>query len=109
MTFGGLCRVERVVVRVLFEGSTGSNDKLILVWDLNGDLTTDSELVKPLRLSFSGLGTIPELQLMQNAESNDNEVKLVEKIDDISEGAINCCSFSNNGVLATGSGFVSHT
>ncbi|XP_063919485.1 WD repeat, SAM and U-box domain-containing protein 1-like isoform X2 [Zophobas morio] len=85
-------------------GSTGSNDKLILVWDLSGNLTTDSELVKPLHLSQNYIGGIPELQLMTNAESNDNEVKLLEKIDDISDGAINCCSFNNNGVLATASG-----
>ncbi|XP_044265114.1 WD repeat, SAM and U-box domain-containing protein 1-like isoform X1 [Tribolium madens] len=85
-------------------GSTGSNDKLILVWDLTGNLTTESELVKPLRLSFNSVGTIPEFQLMRNAESNDNEVKLLEKIDDVSEGAINCCAFNNSGILATGSG-----
>jgi WD40 repeat protein len=92
----------------LFEGSTGSNDKLILVWDLTGSLTTDSELVKPLRLSqtVSKFVTdgIPEMQLMRNAENNDNDVKMLEKIDDISDGAINCCSFNNSGVLATGSG-----
>jgi WD40 repeat protein len=89
-------------------GSTGSNDKLILVWDLTGSLTTDSELVKPLRLSqtVSKFVTdgIPEMQLMRNAENNDNDVKMLEKIDDISDGAINCCSFNNSGVLATGSG-----
>lgn len=76
------------------------------MWDLSGNLTTDSELVKPLHLSQNYIGGIPELQLMTNAESNDNEVKLLEKIDDISDGAINCCSFNNNGVLATASGLV---
>lgn len=61
--------------------------------------------MKGQRLS-QGLGTdgVPELQLMRNAEFCDNEVKLLEKIDDIAEGSINSCSFNCQGILATGSG-----
>lgn len=77
------------------------------MWDLRGGLTADSPLVKPHRLSGSFLSwRIPETELMRNAESSDNEVKLLEKIDDTIDGAINSCSFNKNGILATGSGYL---
>ncbi|KAJ8955720.1 hypothetical protein NQ318_008592 [Aromia moschata] len=80
-------------------GSTGSNDKMVIIWDLMGNLSLDSELFHQWSLSS---GT-REMQLSEN-DASTNEVTLLEKIDDITEGAINSCCFFKNDMLATGSG-----
>lgn len=49
------------------------------------------------------LGNIEEQDVVRNAETGNNEVILLEKLDDISEGAVNSCSFFQN-TLAIGSG-----
>lgn len=86
------------------KGSTGSNDKLLLVWDLTGDLTFQSEFNKPHMLHYSThLGDIEEQVVVRNAETGSNKVILLEKLDDISEGAVNSCSFFQN-ILAIGCG-----
>lgn len=51
---------------------------------------------------------VQENEVVQNAETDDNEVKLIEIVDDIADGAINCCQFYGNNILATGSGYVSY-
>ncbi|CAH0551749.1 unnamed protein product [Brassicogethes aeneus] len=83
---------------------SGSNDKMLIIWNINGTLTTDSELFHQ-EISVSNLiGQPQELQMVQFSETGDNEAKLIEKIDDIADGAINSCCFFGNDVLATGSG-----
>lgn len=42
--------------------------------------------------------------MLRFAENNNNEVELLEKLDDISDGAINSCCFYGSDLLATGSG-----
>ncbi|KAJ8966312.1 hypothetical protein NQ314_003577 [Rhamnusium bicolor] len=88
---------------LIASGSTGSNDKLIIIWDLTGNLSLDSELFHQT-LSIQNTNGIHEFQLTENTDVNANEVTLLEKIDDIAEGAINSCCFFGNDLLATGSG-----
>lgn len=64
-----------------------------------GHLSLDSELNH-----FVNHNGLTETRLMENNDVNDNEVTLLEKIDDIAEGAINSCSFYQKDLLATGSG-----
>lgn len=53
---------------------------------------------------FSAINNdVQENAMIQNAESDD-DVKLLETVDDIADGAINACRFFGNTVLATGSG-----
>lgn len=47
--------------------------------------------------------SIQENDVVLSAETDENEVKLIETIDDISDGAINSCRFFGNEILATGS------
>lgn len=76
------------------------------MWDLTGNVTIDTELIKSHH-QLGGLlnNGIQEDQLIQNAEIDDN-VHLIEKIDDISDSAINSCCFYDDDLLATGSRFV---
>ncbi|KAJ8924304.1 hypothetical protein NQ315_007097 [Exocentrus adspersus] len=87
---------------LIASGSTGSNDRLILVWDLTGNLSLESELFHQ-SISLNSVNGIPELQLTESDE-NSNGAVLLEKIDDIAEGAINSCCFFDKHLLATGSG-----
>lgn len=64
-----------------------------------GHLTLDSELNH-----FANFNGLTESSLMENNDVNDNEVTILEKIDDIAEGAINSCTFYQKDLLATGSG-----
>lgn len=80
----------------------GSNDKAVIVWDLSGQLTSDSEIAKLHVLIGSHLQSVQEQHLVQSAETA-NGFELIEKIDDISEGAINSCNFFGNDILGTGS------
>lgn len=75
----------------------------MIVWDINGNLTLDSELVK-VHHQLSGLvhNGVQESRLIENAELDQN-VRLIEKIDDISDSAINTCCFYDEDLLATGS------
>ncbi|XP_019872433.2 WD repeat, SAM and U-box domain-containing protein 1 isoform X2 [Aethina tumida] len=82
---------------------SGSNDKLLIVWDISGNITTDSELFHQ-ELTYNVPGTPDEMHLVNMSDCDENEVKLLEKIDDISDGAINSCCFYGNEMLATGSG-----
>lgn len=84
------------------KGSSGSNDKTIMIWDLTGAITIESSLVKSLNIIGNALQNLQEMQVVQNAESS-NTFELIEKIDDISEAAINSCSFFENDLLAIGS------
>lgn len=75
---------------------------------MTGTLTKDSVLDR-FRLSLPNVAGIHENQLVANPDINENDVKLVEKIDDIAEGAINSCNFYGKRILATGSGSVLYT
>ncbi|KAF5304695.1 hypothetical protein FQA39_LY09472 [Lamprigera yunnana] len=81
---------------------SGSNDKTIIVWGLTEGITLESRLVKPFALVANALNNIQELQVVKNAESSEN-FELVEKMDDVAEGAINSCNFHGNNLLAIGS------
>lgn len=83
------------------KGSAGSNDKSVSVWDISGELDVDSHLGKHPAENGEG---IQEDHVLRFAENNNNHVKLLEKLDDISDGAINSCCFSGVDLLATGSG-----
>ncbi|KAG5863145.1 WD repeat, partial [Gonioctena quinquepunctata] len=82
---------------------SGSNDKQVILWDLTGNLTLDTELM-PYRITVTEIEAISESQLAENNDSDENKVTLLEKMDDISEGAINSCCFYGRNLLATGSG-----
>lgn len=84
-----------------FKGSTGSNDKSVAIWDLSGTLNFESNLGKQ---SIENSESLQESQVVNFAENNDNDLVLLEKLDDIADGAINSCSFYGTDVLATGSG-----
>lgn len=73
-----------------------------MIWDLTGNITLDSHLVKSFALIGNALQNLQEMQVVKNAESSET-FELLEKIDDISEGAINSCNFFGNTLLATGS------
>nr|CAI5824457.1 unnamed protein product [Callosobruchus analis] len=88
---------------LVVSGSSGSNDKLIHVWDLSGNLTLDSELSHS-RNSLSGESGLHESVLAENLDSNANEVVLLEKNDEVAEGAVNSCHFHGKDLLAIGSG-----
>lgn len=57
-----------------------------------------------LHVQVDRLGNIQEHHVVQTAEENNNEVDLLEKLDDISDGAINSCCFCGKDILATGAG-----
>ncbi|CAG9766318.1 unnamed protein product [Ceutorhynchus assimilis] len=86
---------------LIVSGSTGSNDKLVIVWDLTGNITLESDLFMPL-VSPDTNGVM-ERQLAHNDEQN-NECHLLEKLDDIFEAGVNSCCFHGKDLLATGSG-----
>lgn len=105
-----LCGHQRYVNCVMFSkdstlvvsGSTGSNDKAVIIWDLLGHVSMDTELFMPI-ISPNANGVV-EMQLMQNSDIDLNECKLLEKIDDVFEGGLNSCCFYGKDMLATGSG-----
>lgn len=68
------------------------------MWDLTGTLTLDSHLSKHQTTD------VQEDSVLRLAETNNNEIELLEKLDDISDGAINSCNFCGRDLLATGSG-----
>lgn len=90
----------------------GSNDKSTIIWSLSENITLKTEFVKPSEI-LSALNNIQydpdnvrESDVIRHArnQQNDNEVKLIEVLDDISEGSINSCKFFGNNKLVTGSG-----
>nr|KAF7433992.1 hypothetical protein H0235_002183 [Vespula pensylvanica] len=87
--------------------ATGSNDKSVIVWDLTGHLTIDSELIRhgapKLLLNERGKNAMHEHDVLQNAESSRNEVKLIQRMDDHG-GAVNGVAFYGNDLIASGSG-----
>ncbi|XP_015610586.1 WD repeat, SAM and U-box domain-containing protein 1 isoform X2 [Cephus cinctus] len=87
--------------------ATGSNDKSVIVWDLMGNLNLDSELVRHCcpKLHYTGDRgeTLQEDKVVKQAESTENEVKLVQRLDDHS-GAVNTVAFYGNTLIASGSG-----
>ncbi|XP_017783076.1 PREDICTED: WD repeat, SAM and U-box domain-containing protein 1 isoform X2 [Nicrophorus vespilloides] len=83
---------------------SGSNDKSVIIWDLSGELNLNSEMVKAHhQLGCLLDGGDQENRMVMNAESEENSVTLIEKLDDIFEGAINSCSFHGDSMVATGS------
>lgn len=72
-----------------------------MVTDLTGNLTLESDL-NHYRNTLHYSGQISEAQLSEN-DAYCNKIILLEKIDDISEGAINSCCFYKRDLLATGS------
>nr|XP_023030381.1 WD repeat, SAM and U-box domain-containing protein 1-like isoform X1 [Leptinotarsa decemlineata]XP_023030382.1 WD repeat, SAM and U-box domain-containing protein 1-like isoform X1 [Leptinotarsa decemlineata]XP_023030383.1 WD repeat, SAM and U-box domain-containing protein 1-like isoform X1 [Leptinotarsa decemlineata] len=87
---------------LVVSGSTGSNDRQVIIWDLTGKISTDTEL-SPFKVTVANAEAISESHLAQN-NNNEDKIALLEKMDDISEGAINSCSFHGRDLLATGSG-----
>lgn len=85
------------------EGSTGSNDKLVVVWDLTGHVTAHTELFVPLLSS-----DVVECQMIENTQRASAECVLLEKVDNFESGVNSCCFYGKN-LVATGSGLVSHT
>lgn len=86
------------------KGSTGSNDKLVLVWDLTGHVTANTELFVPL---FSP--DVVEGHMIENTGlRGSDECVLLEKVDNFESGVNSCCFYGKD-LLATGSGLVSHT
>ncbi|KAK2589010.1 hypothetical protein KPH14_001855 [Odynerus spinipes] len=87
--------------------ATGSNDKSVIVWDLTGNFTIDSELTRhgapKLLLNEREKNAIHEQDVVQNAESSGNEVKLIQRMDDHG-GAVNGVAFYGNHLIASGSG-----
>lgn len=69
--------------------------------NLSTELSRPSAMLAALAASR---GSVQETEVVRHASQRDNEVKLIEKIDDISEGAINGCRFFKSNTLATGSG-----
>lgn len=64
-----------------------------------------SELSRP-SVIFSSIalsGILEENDVVRNSQSQVNEVKLIEKIDDIAGSSINCCRFFKSATLATAS------
>ncbi|XP_018335073.1 nuclear distribution protein nudF [Agrilus planipennis] len=82
--------------------ASGSNDKSVLVWDVNGNLTLDSQIVK-LSTVLQGAFENTAANELRLAENVGITFTLVEKLDDIAEAAINSCHFSVNNILVTGS------
>lgn len=74
------------------------------VWDLSGGLNIDSPLSKHQTQQTVNSGNVQEDHVLRFAENNNNEIELLEKLDDISDGAINSCNFCGTDLLATGSG-----
>ncbi|CAH1113976.1 unnamed protein product [Psylliodes chrysocephalus] len=80
---------------------SGSNDKSIIVWDMTGNITFDSELDQ---YNLHSNEQVRENGLFENNNENLETVTLLDKIDDIAEGAINSCCFYGKDLLAIGSG-----
>ncbi|XP_076678965.1 WD repeat, SAM and U-box domain-containing protein 1 isoform X2 [Andrena cerasifolii] len=87
--------------------ATGSNDKSVIVWDLTGTLCLDSELkrrfVPTLFLEDDKHGIKYEQDVMKNAETSTNDVRLVQRLEEHT-GVINSVAFSGNRLVASGSG-----
>lgn len=107
---GALNRKLQIVGVIIAKGFSGSNDKSVLVWDLTGAVTLDSVLAQSLVVQNGGhaalnnSGDVQEHNVVRYAETNDNDVHLLEKLDDIADGAINSCCFCGTNVLATAGG-----
>lgn len=84
-----------------FKKLVGSNDKSIIVWDMTGNITFDSELDQ---YNLHSNEQVRENGLFENNNENLETVTLLDKIDDIAEGAINSCCFYGKDLLAIGSG-----
>ncbi|XP_065166675.1 WD repeat, SAM and U-box domain-containing protein 1-like isoform X3 [Atheta coriaria] len=82
---------------LIISGSTGSNDKSVIIWDMTSALTLESELKTHAMARAEGV----QEEMVMNADAQDT-VELVEKIEDLFEGAINSCSIFNT-LVATGS------
>lgn len=77
----------------------------MIVWDLTGTLNCDSELIKN-STHWSNMiqsSRVQESTVVRDAETSDNNVSLLEKVDDIAEASINSCQFYGDDLLATGS------
>ncbi|XP_044744374.1 WD repeat, SAM and U-box domain-containing protein 1-like isoform X2 [Coccinella septempunctata] len=80
--------------------ASGSNDRQIIVWDVNGSLSLDSEIAKHQKTNGNSDHLSPEAHVAQNVEN----MELLEKIDDLADGSINSCCFHSNNRLGIGSG-----
>ncbi|XP_076388517.1 WD repeat, SAM and U-box domain-containing protein 1 isoform X2 [Megachile rotundata] len=87
--------------------ATGSNDKSVIVWDLTGNLTFDSELARhsaPVLFSDNNEQNADyEQSVMKNAETSINDVRLIKKLDEHA-GAVNSVALYGNRLIASGSG-----
>ncbi|KZC07174.1 WD repeat, SAM and U-box domain-containing protein 1 [Dufourea novaeangliae] len=89
--------------------ATGSNDKSVIIWDLTGGLCLDSELARgflsstTLLLTDSGETAKHEQDVMKNAETSINDVKLLQRLED-HNGVVNSVAFYGNHLIASGSG-----
>ncbi|XP_076180515.1 WD repeat, SAM and U-box domain-containing protein 1 isoform X2 [Ptiloglossa arizonensis] len=84
--------------------ATGSNDKSVIVWDLTGSLSLDSELVRHAAptLYLDEESAKHERDLMRNAETSINDVRLIQRLED-QTGVINSVAFYGNSLIASGS------
>ncbi|EZA49221.1 WD repeat, SAM and U-box domain-containing protein [Ooceraea biroi] len=87
--------------------ATGSNDKSVIVWDLTGNLSIDSELSRNVGTRWfvndSEKGTMHEQDVMRNAETYANEVRLIQRLEE-HNGAVNSVAFHGNNLLSSASG-----
>lgn len=76
------------------------------VWDLHGRLDIASDVTRSVfhNTSFELDNGIEEHRVVQHAEDDNTDVILIQKMDDIADGAINSCCFHGLDILATGSG-----
>ncbi|CAB0039709.1 unnamed protein product, partial [Trichogramma brassicae] len=86
--------------------ATGSNDKKVIVWDLTGNLSLDSEVLRHnggVKLHNSEKSLIQETDVVKHAETSGNDVKLIQKLDE-HNGAVNSvCMFGNRLVASASS------
>ncbi|OXU21700.1 hypothetical protein TSAR_012428 [Trichomalopsis sarcophagae] len=88
--------------------ATGSNDKRVIVWDLTGNLSLDSELVRHSSVKLQNnekleKTLIQETEVVKHAETSGNDVKLIQRLDD-HNGAVNSVAMFGNRLIASGSG-----
>lgn len=89
--------------------ATGSNDKTLILWNVGGNWDLDSELVKPCSALRHYANSkeedihLEEQEVVNLAERDKNEVKLLQRLDK-PEGDLNSCHFFGNDLFASGCG-----
>ncbi|XP_011497055.1 PREDICTED: WD repeat, SAM and U-box domain-containing protein 1-like [Ceratosolen solmsi marchali] len=84
--------------------ATGSNDKRVIIWDLIGNLNLNSELIchNSVMLQNKSKDKKVKTDVVKHAETNNNEVILVQRLND-HKGAINSVAIFGNCLIASGS------